>query len=374
MKVNLLFISDTFIPDNCGVADYLNIVINSLDKDLFNIHVITRTDIKGNPKIYSYDNVTVHKILDSRYYMFNPSLYRYITGINPNIIDIQMSYSGSSKFARKNIFIGWIVPLIKLFIRNTKIVVTVHEVCQNIRNKNTIEKVYSFLRDQPYMHFCNNFISADVIYKKYLHDKNYIILNSFSNIPTCIRETAQDNSQIIFFGTIQKQKNIRFLVDLLKELNRTYKFKLIILGAVLDEEYKLELKSYIKDNDMDDFVEFKFVKNAEDVAKIIAGSKFALFPFSKAVSIRNTSILAAIVQNIITIIYSNDYYYPDEFRTENLIVLDSLDIKLWETTILDNIKKKRNILCNNDSLVKRHISGRQKFYLKILTDGHITQL
>lgn len=364
MKKIIAIFTETFYPDPCGVADYVNTIVHNFDKENYDIHVITRTDTRGKKETVQYENIFIHKIINTKLYIFN--VPKFIVKLNPDIVDIQMSFSGASRFNRRNILTGLIVPIIRFLIPNAKIVVTIHEICKVNKNKNIIENIYSSIRDFPFLHFSKNFIIADMQYVKYINKKNYTYISGFSSIPTYIGEKKVNKNKIVFFGTLTRNKNIEFLIDIIKKLREKDDYYLDIIGATLDKDYKNMLLDYINNNNLSKCVEFSYIKNAEEVAEKISNAEYAIFAFKKKLTIRNTSVLASVVQGTKTFIYSDEKLYSCNYRFDNLFVLDNLNIDNWVKAIINSKMNQSLKVINNKELVSRHVIKRMEFYDNLL--------
>lgn len=192
----------------------------------------------------------------------------------PKLVHIHMSHSGS--FYRKYI----IHKTCKLF--KIKDIIHLHSSSfnefysySNVRNKERIKQFFSE---------CDAvFVLGEKWKKNILNiqpNTNTIILNNAIKLPKVSDKKCNADINILFLGVLIKRKGINDLLRAVNSLNRinlledyNVKFK---IGGVGEEENRL--KSYVKENDLDKYVEFLGWVEKEEKQKYLENSDIFVLP------------------------------------------------------------------------------------------------
>lgn len=294
MKV--LLISGSFPPMKCGVGDYTFHLAKELVKQK-DVKVTVLTD-KLVSQCDLNCNVDVISTIKNWSYKDIFKIIKIVRNKNPDIVHIQYPSRGYGK----KLMPSWLPFLLRVL--NIPVVQTWHEPLSwkgwfrylpNALTKDTLVVVESNYKDM-----------LPVWYKWIIKQKKMVCIPIASNIPKVtlkknerleIRSKfdATSNNLFAYFGFVSPSKGIDVLfkianpssdrIVLICELNKEDWYHKRILEIVNSEPWagKVYVTGFLPD--------YK-------VAKILAVSDAAIFPFAKGVSMRNGSFLAARAQEI----------------------------------------------------------------------------
>jgi glycosyltransferase involved in cell wall biosynthesis len=363
MTIKLAIITETFPPDLCGVADYVEIIAKEL-AITYEVYIITRKLKQIN--IYDLQNIKIYEIMNSKFYILK--VISYLKKIKPDIIDIQLSYSLASKLHKMNIFTLINSSLLKLTLPKTKLVCTVHELsylCEFLK-ESKIRRLYRKIRDYCNTRFFDYYFCLNKVYLNYFtQTSKKEFIENFSNIPT-LRECKFINSyNILFFGIITSNKNIEKLSNLFKILlKKNQKFHLFLVGGIV-KDYQKKFEQIMADlpNTSWDYLE---KLNFNELKIILNQCSYAIFPFK--VSDKNASVLAMLVNGLIVIAecdstpeyskYGNNFYGMNELDVESVYQVIS-------STFGSQVEYTKN-----QELIQKHITRRKVVYENILQFKH----
>jgi len=322
----IVLISETFPPDLCGVADYIFITGQELSKK-YEVHILTRK--KSKVKHYSIDGVAVHEIMSSKFYILD--IIQFLRTINPEIIDVHLSYSSASQLHKKNIFSLCNSFLLRICFNKSKLFCTVHELTSFLQTNNPLLAIYRKARDYFHTRFYDYYFCVDKRYLQYFKSSNKSFIPHFSNIPTLLKTKKITSPTILYFGTIAKHKNIDKLISLIDKISSIKSdIKLILIGGIVDS-YKFQFQKLIAQSSKKNIDYLGFFKQ-DEIVSIINECSYAIFPFK--VLDKNSSILAMLVNGLIVIAetdenlefsrHHNNFYTTKELTQEFIIhVIDS---------------------------------------------------
>jgi glycosyltransferase involved in cell wall biosynthesis len=155
-------------------------------------------------------------------------------------------------------------------------------------------------------------------------------------------DTAKDGSHIslLFVGSIIRRKNIDLLIDLMHILDD--RFKLVICGNIIENDYYNELNKKIKKYELLDKVEFIGKVSDEELTKRYNLCDIFIFP----------SILEGFGMVNIEAMYLNIPVFASDIGPHREIIEDGVDGFLFDVNNLTLLKEKINIFINDKTLQK----------------------
>lgn len=310
----LAIISETFPPDLCGVADYVQILATELAND-FEVHVLTRS--QGEVKQYRLDRVTVHEMMRSRFYIWD--VIRCLKLIQPDIVDIQLSYSGASRFNQFNLLSLFNSGLIRLLIKSS-LCCTVHELSSFLPSNSHLRQIYRQIRDYGHTRWFDYYFCVDRRYLGYFKTPRKIYLENFSNIPTLSHKQQVNSRTILYFGTIAQHKNIDRLLQIFQSLQLLEPTcQLFLVGGVV-ENYQAAFSQILSEFSQD-AVQYLGRLDDGELQAVLYQCSYAIFPFP--ITDKNASVLAMLVNGLIVLAESHrtsvfSQNHPTIYQTEQL--------------------------------------------------------
>lgn len=325
--MRVLMIVGSYPPEKCGVGDYssiLGIHLNNYEDD--DIDVFTSNSIiKKNKKIKF--NKLNWKMTDIKF------VVNSILEQNYDIVHLQFP----SKAYRKSIAI--IIIMLLLYLKKKKIILTLHEF--------SYSPLIAKLRTMPLLFISKKIIVVDEKYRddfKKISKKIYaktIFINIASNIPLSklnnnnlekaeFRERLFGNIKLIvgYFGFINETKGIESILEVGKVLKqKNIDFKILLIGELnSNNKYHKTLIDLINLHELQEEVVITGYLESEDVADYISICDWMVFPFTKGLSPRNGSFLAALLQGV-NIITTKSDDYGNFSNVNNVFFIDTyLDI------------------------------------------------
>jgi glycosyltransferase involved in cell wall biosynthesis len=110
---------------------------------------------------------------------------------------------------------------------------------------------------------------------------------------------------IVYFGYLSPNKGLHILIQALQQLSQPFRL-LLIAEPVMQEgqnfqAYVRELLALIKQEGLDEKIQWTGYATDEEVAAYLQSATIAVFPFTDGVSLRRTSLQAALLNGVATI-------------------------------------------------------------------------
>jgi glycosyltransferase involved in cell wall biosynthesis len=359
-KRTIALISETFPPDLCGVADYVDQLSQALSAD-YDIHVITRA--KSGKRSYQRHSVTIHEVMTSKRYIFD--VITCLKQLKPDLIDIQLAYSVAANWLNQfNLFSSLNSTLIRLSLK-TKLVCTIHELTSFLEDgKSSLPRtLYRRLRDYLNTRLFDYYFCVDRAYLNYFKHDRKLFLPNFSNIPSLVTKTIANSQAILFFGTLAPHKNLDRLISLFTELLALEpRRNLWIVGGQTKEADDVILQQLVAPLPKQS-VNYCGRLSGADLEAVLATCSYALFPFP--VTDKNASVLATMVNGLVVIAetkvatvfetYGNNFY-PTSCLTANFI--DHVIGKTWEQPL---------VYPSSQALLHKHVETRMHVYQTLMS-------
>lgn len=290
-----------------------------------------------------------------------------IKEFNPDIIH----YEASDSFLFTKIF----------GLLGKKHLLTIHGIAmaEGKVNKNLRSKLSSYFNGLiELLLFPKNIIQISEYSKKMYAQRNIeqlaiipnAVVPSYYSLPIKI----QTDNKLLYIGGIDRRKNILFLLKAMNELQKENKFyHLEVLGGFIDDGYKLEIDSFIKENGLSNYIRFHGWVKQTDILEVIKNADILVVS-----SIQETlpmviaecmaagkAIVASTVGGIPEMVTNNVDGFL--FNTDNLSTLVKSLSCLYENSALVNkmsIQARKNALTryHSDSVARKTI----QFYKEIL--------
>ncbi|MCM1985147.1 glycosyltransferase [Lyngbya confervoides] len=355
----LVFITDTYPPDLCGVADYVELVAMALSTT-YEVHVITRCiDI---PRKTVTNGVVVYEVLHGKAYIFKA--IHLIKSIQPDIIDVQLSYSSASQLHKRNLFTIVNPIIFHLSTRSIKRCLTVHELTTYLNDKpSLLRATYRKVRDRAQTQGYHYYFCTDTTYLSFFKNKkNKSFLQSFSNIRSTRSHNLINSKNLVFFGTIAPNKNLDALCNIFNELHYLDpNVHLYVVGGIV-AGFKEKFSNLTKCLPPGGWTYTDYLDN-NALAILLDKCSYAIFPFS--ITNKNASVLAMLVNRLVVIAeceslpvyadYGNNFYPVHNIDSNKVYSI----IKATQNT--------ETYFPDNGELLKDHVSKRCNVYQHLLS-------
>lgn len=312
MKVAL--ITGSYPPDVCGVGDYTEKLKQNLAAQKVEVALIYG---------YKWKFRELFKI------------HRDIIKKSVNVVHIQYPTVG---------FGFSLVPqVLALICRN--VIVTIHEVSQaHILRKLSLYPFFIFSRQLIFTsEFEKNYAQRMAPWIK----KKSSIIFIGSNIGSNPQKLHERKREIVNFGIIRPGKGIEKVIELAKILDKD-KFKVRIIGKV-EEKFKDYLDSLKRISS--NHITWNVNLDEQKVEKLLGEAKYAYLPFPDGASERRGSLLATLVNKVITFTTKGPYT-TDKLERAVIIVGSAEDLIEKLEAIESNEKEYEGIIQSSSDYIK----------------------
>jgi len=314
----ICMVTGTYPPARCGVGDYTELLSNALASRGAEISVITSAYL-GTP--CRSGNPTVLPIVKDWSLLNASRVLRNILRTQPDIVHFQFP---TTEYHPHRLF-DLLVPMIKIWSRSIKIVVTQHESLSV--KKSSIPGLFRPLRHWLSCSWSDAIIVVAESYRDQIHNFSPRVrripctpIPIASNIPISkmgmdqlqkLREHAgisKNDVLLSYFGFIHPSKGFEQVLDVLKYLRRQgVPAKLLVLGELSSSNsYHQQLLAEIAKEDLLHSVKIKGHLDRSEVANYLAMSDACILPFVDGLHPKRGSFLAAAQQGLLTVTTSMD--------------------------------------------------------------------
>lgn len=354
----LVYVTETFPPDLCGVADYVALVASALANE-YEVHIITRKD-KDADITTPFQGITVHKILSGKDYIFQAG--HLIKILKPDIVDVQLAYSNDSQLHKQNLLTIFNPLILRYFYRNAAFCLTIHELSSYLQDRpSQMRRIYRTLRDYGQTRFYDHYFCVSRSYLSYFKGTpKKSFLPNFSNIPTLRSHNQTYNQSILFFGTIASGKCIDELVRIFHRLyERDSKYHLVFAGGIANE-YLSTFEHLLQSLPPDSYT-YAGRLTVNELEPWLNQCSYAIYPF--IVFDKNASALAMLTNRLIVIAKCIE---PPVYASygSNFYGLPNLTASAIQA-IIDETMGKPVVFPDNKDLLAAHVKQRQNVYQKL---------
>ncbi|WP_461207109.1 glycosyltransferase [Clostridium sp. DL1XJH146] len=348
MKV--LMISGSYKLEKCGVGDYTVKLCKELGKfDDIDLYILNSRHLYKSNSILN-THLIKWKIKDLIY------LSNLVNNINPDIVHIQFP----TKSYRKSLAI--VIFMILTMFKKYKLVLTLHEF--------SYSNILAKARTWPGIIAAKKIIVVDEKYKQEIESINYKYCDKVktihiassmpkNNLNTDIKimnfkKNYNINNELLigYFGFINKSKGVEYILLLTKKIVESgFNVKLLIISELnKNDRYHKELKDKIKYLNLVNNVYITGYLNEQDVSNTIKICDFMVYPFIEGLSPKNSSFLAAELQNVKIITTCPEKSYKClEFGNNVFFVDNAKNIEEMERIIITNYKNSNKEIFVEDS-------------------------
>jgi len=317
-SIRVCVVTGTYPPARCGVGDYTQLLSDALASRGAKISVMTSAYLgipyrSGNPEVFpSIRNWSIanaatvlHSILDTE----------------PDIVHFQFP---TTEYHSHRLF-DLLVPMLKLWPRSIRVVVTLHESCSV--TKSLVPGLFRPLRHWLSCSWTDAFIVVAQSYRDQIHKFSSRVskipckvIPIASNIPVSpmskeelqkLREQigiAGKDVVLSYFGFIHPSKGFEQVLEVLKFLRgQGVPAKLLVLGELLgSNSYHQQLLAQMEQEHCAGSVRVIGHLDRNKVADYLAMSDACILPFVDGVHPKRGSFLAAAQQGVLTVTTSTD--------------------------------------------------------------------
>lgn len=358
----LVFLTDTFPPDLCGVADYTDRVASELSNN-YEVHVITR---KGTgEKVSVKGGVTVHETLRGKSYILKAA--QQIKAIQADIVDVQLAYSNASCLHQQNLLTIINPVVLRSLTRSAKYCLTIHELSTYLSDcPSRLRAIYRALRDYGQTRLYDHYFCVSQTYLDYLQStKNKTFLPSFSNIPTVRSHNRIENRNLLYFGTIGPNKFLRDLFQTFQALyERDSRFHLYIVGGIV-ADYQDTFFRLVEPLPISSWT-YKGRLEAAELEPLLNNCSYALYPFP--VSDKNASVIAMLTNQmvVIAVCKSVPFYAASG---NNFRALEKMQPDAVQSVVASTLGCQ-TLYPDNEKFLANHITQRREIYESLLSTRH----
>lgn len=316
--LRICVLTGTYPPARCGVGDYAELLSTALAARGARVSVVTSAYL-GTP--VRAGNPAVLPVVNNWSLTRAMGVLRHILRCQPDIVHFQ--FPSTEYFAHK--LFDLLVPMIKLWPRRIRVVVTFHE---SVRVRNCLmPRLFRPLRywlsaawaDAIVVvaeSYCDSFYEVSARMKR-IPCK---VIPIASNIPVSqmsieqLREVrqragiAEGNVVLSYFGFVQPRKGFELVLDVLKVLrSRGVPAELVAIGELSSADtYHKRLLARIARDQLGEYVKVSGYLDRGTVANYLAMSDACILPFVDGLHPKRGSFLAAVAQGVLTITTSNE--------------------------------------------------------------------
>jgi glycosyltransferase involved in cell wall biosynthesis len=299
--MRILIISGAFPPMKCGVGDYTYHLAQHLAKEK-KTEVIVITSVNSNHQ--NIKNFTVLPIVEKWSINSLNSILKRVKELKPDLVHVQYPTVGYDRFLMPSF-----LPISLRLIGIKNIVQTWHE---PLSKKGLIRYFPNAITSTPLIFVEEEYTKKlPYFYRKLLKNntKNFVPISSNiqqssldesekQNLKERIFKQGLKQNIIAYFGFVTPKKGIEYLLDSADP----EKDNLLLLCELVEEDpYHVSLKEKIENSKWKDRVIITGYLNEKEVADYLSIADMAVFPFIDGASIRNGSILAALLQQTFVI-------------------------------------------------------------------------
>lgn len=358
----LVFLTDTFPPDLCGVADYVDRVAAELS-DSYEVHVITRKGTRK--KVSTKGGVTVHKVLEGKGYILKAA--QQMKAIQADIVDVQLAYSNASCLHKQNLLTIINPAVLRLLTRPAKYCLTIHELSTYLSDcPSRLRAAYRTLRDYGQTRLYDHYFCVSQTYLNYLKSTEHkSFLPSFSNIPTVRSHNRIENRNLLYFGTIGPSKRLHDLFQTFQALyERDSQFHLYIVGGIV-AGYQDDFFKLVESLPTGSWT-YKGRLEVAELEPLLNNCSYALYPFP--ISDKNASVIAMLTNRLVVIAVckSVPFYAAlgNHFHALEKMRPDAVQ------SIIASTHGDQTLYPNNEKLLADHITQRRETYESLLSTRH----
>lgn len=311
-KFNLCYIIGSFPPIKDGVGFWSKHIFGLIR----NIKYIKTFLVMPEQSEIDYPK---NRILFSKIRL--RSLYKIINFIKQNDIDIIHIEYPCKNYGR-NIAINILPYLIKLFVPNIKILLTIHEYSSYTLAGRMRITIMVLIADSVFVTDKCNFMELSRIGSNI---KNVLCVPP--QIPIEIKNDYKRRHEHLIFGYwgyIRKNKGLEILLDSFHKFIRSIaKAKLIIYSELdINNKYHNKIRKMIDSLELEKFVKFKGHLPGNSLASSMIEMDCCILPFTDGVSDRRGTFVASMAMGLPVITTVSDAnYIPDELEHNKNVLL-----------------------------------------------------
>ena len=192
-----------------------------------------------------------------------------------------------------------------------------------IQNSNNLRKKYEKIINTRIKYVTN--YGIDYGFEPFENGQKKYVLSAITRIP---KEDASETTKkydIVFYARINEEKGVEDLLHAVGLLKREgFPYKTIIVGKA-EETYLEKLKHIVKEETVEELIEFTgFLNDHEDVYKIAASSKVLAFPSHNDVS--PNTVREAMFMKLPVVAYGIGGIPFFNVHSESLCLVDEIDV------------------------------------------------
>lgn len=358
-KINVCFVSGAYPLVNDGIADYTAKLIDNLDRGNLEISLITSDEEAIRRHIKEKNPCRVYPVIKKWNIFAVIAVLKLIRKEKFDIVHLQYP---SSRY-KKTFFLCFLPFFVRVFFRNTKMVVTLHEFFIS----HPINKLRQFL-------LCLGSHKVIVTDRNDLEQLGRILIQGRkkmtvipigSNIDVCEYNPeekrvflkklglAEQAKIIVFFGFIHQNKGIECLLKAMRKvIDNGVAAQLLFISQLNSENnaYHNRIRKLIDSLGINSSIFITGYVAPQEISKFLSLSDICVLPFGDGVTLRRGTLMAALAHARPVISTKSYKYIPSE-------LIDKENIYLIPINDVEKLSEAIELLCVDDELRKKIAEG-----------------
>lgn len=372
MKV--LILSGTYPPLKCGVGAYSLLFMEALKKKGIEVQLLTSQGALKAEGVYPEIKVWKMSAL--------PQIIEFIQKLKPNIIDLQYPTIAY----RRKIFANLLPFLLRLKGIKIPIVTTFHEFTE-VGYPGKLRSLLLILLSQHVI--LKNKADLEILKRIFFWKKftpipvgsairiNHPLAKEEKQVEKTLNNEEEKKYLLIYFGFIDESKGIDDLIKCIQILHsRGLPTKVLIIGNFDPQKnaYHQYLANLVNTLKLDSTISWLGFLPENMISIFLQKAAIAVFPFKKGVSLRRTTVIAALTHGLPVITTLGKYTTSDFINGKNIILIEpknptvlakTIEELLQNQTLLQTLKRNSKIFAQSFTW-ETIADNSKKFYQSLL--------
>jgi len=358
-KIRVCIISGAYPKVNDGIGDYTAKLVNSFNKDNLEVSLITSKDEAIRKNIEKNNNFRILPIIKKWNIFALIAILRLIKNERFDIIHLQFP---STKY-RRTVSLCFLPFFIRMFFRDTKTVITLHEFSISYPI-NKLRQILLSLGSHKVVVTDRNELSQ---LRKFMVNgtKKIVFIPIGSNIEVYEYSPKEKESFlkksgihgqakiITFFGFVHPNKGIEYLLkSIRKVIDNGIPVQLVVIAQLdfANNAYHNKLKKLMDSLRINESIFITGYTAEQEVSRFLSFSDICVLPFCDGVTLRRGTLIAALAHGKPVVATKSNRYIPFQLRDkENIYFIPVNDVK--------GLAKAIELLCAENELREKIAAG-----------------